>query len=66
MQSQPENDSKAGRVQRAKQARRMRDDTFKGGEALRNGRSSFLRRPWQPAASHLWEEDGARRETRLD
>lgn len=54
MQIQPKSDeARIGRVQRARQAIRVNDDAFKGGEdspRLRLG----LRRPWMSGRSRLF------------
>jgi hypothetical protein len=57
MQNQPKSDeARVGRVQRARQAIRVDDDAFKGGEDAPNPRLG-LKRPWvsgrsRPPCSH--------------
>jgi hypothetical protein len=55
MQFQPKADeSRRGRVQRARQAVHSSDDAFKGGEESPRRRLG-LKSPWLSATSRLWK-----------
>jgi hypothetical protein len=55
MQFQPKSDeSRRGRVQRARQAGRVNDDAFKGGETPPKSRLG-LKAPWMIGTERLWK-----------